>query len=411
MNFFQRYKKILAVILFLGVSVLIGVLIWNMFFKKDSPEVIIETGGQQNSGGLPSIATGTQNIIDTDSGNQNLPFTPGNNQGAVVSDTANGGVTKVQKLTEDKTDNVNLSSDGKVQYYNPRDGKFYRIDENGNKVAMSDKVFYSVQDVTWAPSSDKAILEYPDGSKILYNFTTKKQVSMPSHWEDFSFSPDSNKLVSKSMSLDPANNWLIVSNDDGSQATAIEKIGTNSNIVYPDWSPNQQVVGIYTNGVDFNRQEVFFIGQNEENFKSTIIEGRGLEFQWSEEGSTMLYSVWNTGDNLNPRLWVVDASVDSIGNNRTSLDLATWASKCNYATDTEIYCAVPESLPQGAGLFPDLANDTKDLLYKIDLKNGSKQLIAIPDGAYNVSEIMIPADQKNLFFTDKTTGELYKVEL
>ncbi|MBN2854560.1 hypothetical protein JXK06_03470, partial [Patescibacteria group bacterium] len=254
-------------------------------------------------------------------------------------------------------------------------------------------------------------LEYPDGRKILYNFETEKQASLPSHWQDFSFSPDSGQLVSKSIGLDPDNSWLVISNDDGSKAEAIEKIGTNANIVYPAWSPAQQIVGLYTGGVDFNRQEIFFIGQNDENFKSTIIEGRGLEFQWSSDGDRLLYSVWNTEDNLNPRLWLVSASVDSIGQARKSLDLMTWSHKCTFATNSEVYCAVPESLPEGAGLFPELADQTKDILYKIDLNTGAKKLLAIPDGAYNVSEIMVPENQDVLYFTDKKTNELYKVDL
>ena len=412
MNLFRRYQKLFVIIIFLGICFLIGYFIWSLFFKSASPEIIVDQDGQIISG-FPEIATGTQSIIDDD-GRVELPFEPTTPRIPLPSDsslTADGGLTIVQKLGDNKTSNSTLSSDGGVQYYNKNDGKFYKINENGEAVLLSDKVFFSVEDVTWAPNKDKAILEYPDGRKILYNFNTEKQASLPSHWQDFSFSPNSNQLVSKSIGLDPSNSWLVVSNDDGSKASAIEKIGTNAHTVYPAWSPAQQIIGLYTAGVDFNRQEIFFIGQNEENFKSTIIEGRGLEFKWSSEGDRLLYSVWNTDDNLNPRLWLVSASVDSIGQGRQSLDLMTWAHKCTFATNTEVYCAVPQSLPEGAGLFPELADQTKDILYKIDLATGAKKLLAIPDGAYNVSEIMVPENQSVLYFTDKKTNELYKVDL
>ena len=412
MNLFRRYQKLFVIIIFLSICFLIGYFIWSLFFRATETEIIIDEEGQIISN-FPNIATGTQSIIDK-GGQVEFPFEPTTPSVPLPDDsslTAEGGVTVAQKLGDDKTSNSTLSSDGGVQYYNKDDGKFYKIDENGKAVVLSDKVFFSVEDVTWAPNKDKAILEYPDGRKILYNFNTEKQASLPSHWQDFSFSPSSNQLVSKSIGLDPTNSWLIVSNDDGSKAKAIEKIGTNANIVYPAWSPAQQIVGLYTGGVDFNRQEIFFIGQNDENFKSTIIEGRGLEFQWSSEGDRLLYSVWNTEDNLNPRLWLVSTSVDSIGQGRRSLDLMTWAHKCTFATNTEVYCAVPQSLPEGAGLFPELADQTKDILYKIDLATGAKKLLAIPDGAYNVSEIMVPESQNVLYFTDKKTNELYKVDL
>lgn len=412
MNLFRRYQKLFVIIIFLGICFLIGYFIWSLFFKTPEPEIIIDQDGQIISN-FPDIATGTQSIID-DRDQVEFPFEPTTPIVPLPNDsslTAEGGVTVVKKLSDNKTSNSTLSADGGVQYYNKDDGKFYKINENGEAVLLSDKVFFSVEDVTWAPNKDKAILEYPDGRKILYNFNTEKQASLPSHWQDFSFSPNSNQLVSKSIGLDPINSWLVVSNDDGSKAKAIEKIGVNDNIVYPSWSPSQQIIGLYTGGVDFNRQEIFFIGQNEENFKSTIIEGRGLEFKWSSEGDRLLYSVWNTEDNLNPRLWLVSAAVDSIGQGRRSLDLMTWAHKCTFATNTEVYCAVPQSLPEGAGLFPELADQTKDILYKIDLVTGAKKLLAIPDGAYNISEIMVPENQKVLYFTDKKTTELYKVDL
>ncbi len=412
MNFFRRYQKLFIIIVFLGVCFLIGYFIWSLFFKAPEKEVIVDEEGQVVVG-FPEIATGTPGIIDEGDRGQ-LPFEPITPIVPLPGDSsasASGGITSVTQLGDDKPLKPTLSSDGKVQYYNENDGKFYKIDENGNAILLSDRVFFSIENLTWAPDKNKAILEYPDGRKILYNFSTQKQASIPSHWQDFSFSPDSNKLVSKSIGLDPKNSWLVLSNDDGSKAVAIEKIGENADKVYPAWSPAQQIVGLYTKGVDFNRQEVFFIGQNEENFKSTIIEGRGLEFEWSTEGDRLLYSVWNTNDNLNPRLWLVNASVDTIGQSRRSLDLATWASKCTFATNTEIYCAVPENLEQGAGLFPELADKTKDNLYKIDLITGAKKLLAIPDGAYNVSDIMVPENQNVLYFTDKKSGELYKVEL
>jgi hypothetical protein len=168
---------------------------------------------------------------------------------------------------------------------------------------------------------------------------------------------------------------------------------------------------MYTKGVDFNRQEIYFVGLNGENFKSTMIEGRGLETQWSTTGDRLLYSVYSTRDNLNPRLWLVDASGDTINNNRRSFDLQTWASKCTFASNTEIYCAVPETLERGSGLYPELADKTKDDLYKIDLSAGTKKLIAVPDGAYNISQVLVDENQDYLYFTDKQTDLIYKIKL
>lgn len=168
---------------------------------------------------------------------------------------------------------------------------------------------------------------------------------------------------------------------------------------------------MYTEGVDFDRNEVFFVGQNNENFKSTIVEGRGLQTQWSENGDKLLYSAYHSRDNYIPRLWIVGANGDNIGIGRRSLDLSTWANKCTFASNSEVYCAVPENLEAGAGMFPELADRSRDNLYKIDLNTNAKTLIAVPDGTFNVSDIMVPGAQDYLYFTDKTSGRIYQIRL
>ncbi|NLZ74661.1 hypothetical protein GX917_02050 [Candidatus Falkowbacteria bacterium] len=422
MNFFTRYKKIFLIFAFLVLVIFLAYLIWNFFFKEVVSPVVespIATGTIQ---GLPISEPGSITNLDftEDPGLPSSSDLPGGGVGGIgtgdsakglIDNRAVGGLTKTELVNKTPAVGITINKSGQVQYYDSADGKFYRLDSNGHKVALSDQVFYSVSHVNWAPKSDKAVLEYPDGSNILYNFTTKKQVTLPAHWKEFSFSPSGDKLASKSVAIDPDNRYIIVSNDDGSESKAIEKFGNNDNTTYVSWSPNNQIVAMYTRGVDTNRQEVFFIGLNDENFKSTTIEGRGLQYQWSTKGTKLLYSVYNTNDNSNPRLWIVDASGDNIGQNRRSFNLQTWASKCTFASDTEIYCAVPNKLPEGAGLFPELADYTEDSLYKIDLNTGSQKLIAIPNGSYNISQVIVSENQDYLYFTDKFSGSIYKIDL
>jgi len=420
MNFFARYKKIFLIIGFLALIILAGYFIWSLFFQTATPLTNTSPNATGTINGLPSADNGTGSGTDQ-TGSNGLPTGNGGNsspipgQGAqnpnTPTATATGGLTKTTVLNQTPSLDPVLNSSGQVQFYDKNDGKFYKINSDGTKTTLSDKIFHSVQNVTWAPNTSKAVLEYPDGTKILYDFTTQKQVTLPAHWKDFSFSPDSNQIISKSIGVDEENRWLVVANDDGSKATALEEIGTKDSTVFPSWSPNNQVVALYTEGLDLNRQNVYFVGLNGENFKSTIVEGRGLQYQWSTSGDKILYSVYNTNTNMNPKLWIVDANSDTIGQDRGSIGLSTWASKCTFASNSEVYCAVPDQLPQGAGLYPELADQTKDSLYKIDLTTGSQKLIAVPDGSYNISQIMVPDSQDYLYFTDKFSGSIYKVNL
>jgi len=418
MNFFQRNKKIFLIILFLVFVSLMAYFLWVIFFKSEGP--VIEPGIEEPGliDGLPVSPTGTPNIIDggqKDGDEDDDDLFPNIGPNITERDTtdfiAGGSVTKVEQVDSSNTMSLTATTNGDVQYYNQNDNYFYRINSNGELERMSDQMFYNVEDVTWSSVGDKAVIEYPDGRKIMYNFETEKQVSLQSHWHDFSFSPGGDSLVSKSIGLEPENRFLITSNDDGSNARVIEAIGENANLVYDAWSPNNQVIALYTEGIDFDRQKVFFIGQNGENFQSTTIQGRGFEPLWSEEGDMLLYSVYNSNNNFNPSLWVVGGSPDNIGQGRTNLEIGTWASKCSFANNNEIYCAVPKTLPEGAGLFPELADESEDILYRIDLTNGTKEIIAIPETAYNISNIVVPNDESAIYFTDKTDNSLYKINL
>jgi hypothetical protein len=245
----------------------------------------------------------------------------------------------------------------------------------------------------------------------VYNFTTQKQTTLPKHWQEFGFSPDSEKVVTKSMGLDPANRWLAISNADGSNMRAIEPLGIYGDIVQPSWSPNNQIIAMYVRGVDFDRQEVFFVGLNQENFKSTIIQGRGFENQLSPKGDRLLYSVYSSDNEMKPKLWIVNAHGETIGTERRSLGLNTWASKCAFADDRYVYCGVPKELEEGAGIFKELSLRTSDNLYKIDTQTGLRSLVAIPDGDYNVSKLIVSDDKSTLFFTDEKTNNIHKIDL
>ena len=268
-----------------------------------------------------------------------------------------------------------------------------------------------MEKIVWSPNKDKAILEYPDGANIVYNFTANKQITLPTHWKDFKFSANGQQIVMKSMGLDPDNRWLAIANSDGSKARRIEALGEKDATVYPSWSPNNQTIAMYTEGIDFNRQEVFFVGLNKENFKSLVIEGRGFQPKWSPKGDRLLYSVYSSDNNMKPKLWISNAQGENIGAGRKSLSVETWANKCVFADDANVYCAVPKKLEEGSGLFPEMALNTSDNLYKINTKTGLKKLVAIPNGDYNISNPIISDNGQYLYFTDEATGRLNKIQL
>lgn len=417
MEFIFKYKKILFIIGFIGITIFFGYIIYTLFFQATPQQTQTAEETSQVGGNLPLSGPGGVDNIITTTNSTGIPTTgdinkPADQLNTEINDFANGGLTKTEELNQSPSIAVTSSKNGSnIQYYNQSDGKFYTIDQNNNIRTLSDKIFPEATNVTWSPNKNKAIIEFPDNAKIIYDFSTNKQISLPAHWKDFDFSPIGDKIVMKSMGLDPSNRWLAITNEDGSKTQKIELLGEKDETVYPSWSPNNQTIAIYTEGVDFNRQEVYFVGLNSENFKSTIIEGRGFQPKWSPQGDKLLYSVYSSDTNMNPNLWIVNAQGDNIGSSRKNLNIATWADKCSYANATTLYCAVPKNLDENSGLFPELAKATSDNLYEINTQTGTKKMIATPNGDYNISNIVISGDGRSLYFTDEANKYLRKINL
>ncbi|OGF23166.1 hypothetical protein A3D45_00285 [Candidatus Falkowbacteria bacterium RIFCSPHIGHO2_02_FULL_42_9] len=410
MNFLTKYKKIFIAGGFILAVFILGYLLYALFFKSGQPPAI--TPGSEipiSQGGLPVAQTGTGQIVEPEPGGVLVPESV---ETAPVSEVAQGGLTQTTELNQTQSLGAALSTNGNdLFYYDKQDGKFYRLTKDGKTALLSDTVFHEVEKITWSPDRNKAILEYPDQAKIIYNFKNNSQVSLPKHWQDFDFSPDGSKIVMKSLAESADNRWLAVINDQGPEARRVAALGENEATVYPAWSPNNQTIAMFTEGVGLDQQSVFFVGLNDENFKALTIEGRGFTPKWSPQGDRLLYSVYSSGNGLKPELWVALAQGESIGAGRAKLNIQTWADKCVFTSKTEVYCAVPEELPEGAGLFRELAQNTKDNLYKIDTQTGFKRLVAIPDGQFTMFDLIVSDNGYYLYFTDAQTGRINKIKL
>ncbi len=398
-------KKILYTAILLLVTIGLGIAIYFVFFRERViPLPPQETPTNQATTGLPEAKPGT-------------PGTPGEagKPPAVELPTiAQGGPTTTKELSPNVVRGTTLSRDGKgMNYYDMTDGKFYTVDASGAKRALTDKQFPNVSNITWAQQSDKAILEFPDGANVVYDFESKKQVTLPKHWEGFDFSPQGDQIAAKSIGLNENNRWLVLASADGTRAEAVQALGENADKVTVSWSPSDQVVGFSATGKaqGFDTNEVYLIGKNQENFKSLMVEGRGFQPLWNKDGKQLIYSVYNSQNNYKPSLWLVDAQGEDIGKNRTAIGLSTWAEKCTFTSESVAYCAVPTSMPDGYGMQPELAKDIPDNVYRVDIKTGAKSLIGAPAEGSSMSNLQVSADGQNLFFTDNRTGLLREMRL
>lgn len=339
---------------------------------------------------------------------------PGARDFRVASPVARGGPTLTNAVGGDALRAAVLSADGRsLSAYDSLDGKFYRITPDGEREPLSQKIFFNVGAVQWAPDRERAILEYPDGANIFYDFKTDTQVTLPKHWEDFDFKDDGTQIAAKSIGFNPEQSWLVVANPDGSGARPVEHLGGNADKVIVEWSPAGQVVGFSKTGepVGGEAQEIYLLGPNGENYKSLIVDGFGFEPKWSPTGEKLLYSTHSSSFDSKPMLWVVQGDPGNIGKGRQMLGLNTWADKCTFTDTATLICAVPLELAAGAGYDKTVSHNTPDRFVQIDLTTGLKSDLAVPVDATAAWDLNVTADGEFLIYTNKITGLTEKMQL
>lgn len=401
-------KRVLAIIGFVAVVIFLIVLIWYFFFRP-LPPVPPETPPEEPITVLP--VPGERVPLRPQPVTPPLP----EDRFPQTAQEAQGGRVQTHEIEPGYNIHPRVSPDGEsLVTFDLFEGAFSRIAPDGSVQRIGDQRFPGATTVTFSPQNDKAIIEFLDDRNIVYDIEGQRQIAtLPNHWESFHFSPNGDALVFKSIADNPENNWFATANIDGSGGQLIEQMGKKAVYFTPLWSPSDQIIGFFEEGVDANQKRLYFIGKNDEKFQAIIVEGRDIRAQWSPLGTQLLYSAYSSLSGFRPELWVVDALGTTIGENRRKLDVQTWSDKCGFADNTTLYCATPKEIPEGGGLIPTIAEEKSggEVIYKIDLETGEKRKVAEPRPDVVAQNVQINKNQTLLFFTDKYTGKLYRIQL
>lgn len=407
----QQKRIVLAAGLIIA-SLFIGFIIYWVFFRSlITPPVSEDNANATINGQLPDIIKNQNGAPETNVNEvTELPQ---------IDTVAQGEATLAEVIYNDQAQNAVLSDDGaNVQFYDPETGKFYKIDVNGQVIALSDKIFKGVQNATWSHDTTKAVLELIDGYKVLYDFEKDQQYTLNKDMAEFDFSPNDTQISFKFLSENSEDRWLGVANIDGSGAIGIERLGENADQVNAQWSPTGQSAAMYIEPVTDTTAEVYPIGFRGENLKKFTVEGKGFDYHWTPNGKQMIYSTYTLENNYNPTLHIVDAYGEAIGANNTNLQLSTSVDKCSFnQSGNSVYCAVPVNPPTGSGIAPEVLDNVPSDIYKINLQTGVTEKIATPADTQSgaaikgASKLMVSDNEAVLYYTEATTGKLRRVLL
>ncbi len=404
-------KRLILGILLLVCSAGIAFALYFFFFRANPIPLAQRTNVKSVPSELPDsgIATNkppSKSVVDA--------IRPEEISDVAVTDYTSPVKTVQSTVVSDTTLGLTIAQNGKgISYYNADKGQFFRMDDTGIATLLSDQQFFNVQSVAWSPQQSKAVIEYPDGFNVLYNFETKKQTTLPAHWSKFEFSKSGEQISAFSEGIHRSQNWLVTTDGNGNNAKGIEPLGDNAKKVIPAWSPDSQIVAFSKTGdpVGGEANEIYLIGQNGENFKSLIVDGYKFEPKWSNDGHSLMYSTHSSINDNKPLIWVVDANGSEVGANRRELGISTWAHKCTFDSNNSLICAVPNELPRGAGFAPEIADSTPDTFYKIDTITGLKSPLPIPENSVNATELQVSQDGQFLYYKNRFSGAIEKIKM
>ncbi len=386
----SNLRRILLSLALLAAAGAMGFGLYWLFFRVPTPSPVTPPPGA-GGGQFPPSGQGGGGTAATGTGR--FPITPADGVGPYVTASTTDGVAGAV-----------AAPDGSIRYYDSIRKQFVNLAADGSIQPLSPDRFFGVSDVTWAPGNSRAVVAYPDGSKVLYDFATQQQSTLPRAMQDVSFDPSGTKLASLYLGSTKEEQWLVTSNADGSQIQLVEPVGGKVNNFKPSWSPSGQIVGLFAEAVDGERQEVVPIGRNGENFRSFVAPGRGFTAEWSPSGERILYSVFNSASQGRPELYLADGRADTFGANSTSLGLSTSADWCSFSGGS-VYCAALDTPPALLGSYPELAQGQASSLWRIDLASGQRTRVAqLPQG---FTPSRVTADAGGVYVADQSTGRLY----
>lgn len=384
--------------LFLLLVSALGVALYFLLFVRP-PSVVPGEAPEETgiSGGLPTAGDGSPNGGSVTGGGL-----PGGASALTPSPVANGGLTSSIVLTTSAIVSPQTSGRG-VTYYDPNDGRFYRINAQGEVEAIEGLNYPGADRVAIAPDTNKAVVEFPDGANIIVDLANKTQQTLPAHWQEFYFSPDSSEIAAKSMPADVNNRALILTSSDGSTTSVVAALGENANKVHPSISPVKDIVAFSATGAggtSFGQNTLYLVTPDGQARSSIVVNGSAFESIWAPNGSNFIYSVADSGDEYRPSLWYSDKRGDRQGAIRLRIPLKTTADKCVFADDSTLYCAVPREAPAGSGADASLFRGG-DSLIKVSLPSGSTSTLAELVLETSMENLSLSPDGSSLYYTDR----------
>jgi len=325
-------------------------------------------------------------------------------------------VAKINLVSEDSVLSPIIDpATATIKYYSQATGQVFQVDFDGtNKKTLSPNKLADLNNVFWSADGTKVISKFiKDGAPTFfhYDYTTKKGVKLKDNLDTVVWQ-NNNKIFYKYYNPQTKERSLNMANPDGSGWLKISDLPYKNLSIAP--IPRTGLVSYW------NSPDAFFETTLESTpviggEKKLIFKGKfGADYLWNSNGSNVLISHSDQKNGSQMEL----AVINDAGGEYKNLAIQTFISKCAWSKDNKtFYYALPSSFPSSLILPNDYQEKkfaTRDSFWRVNIPTGEKTrllgLDKITDD-FDATGLFLNADESMLFFSNRTDGKLYRIDL
>lgn len=321
---------------------------------------------------------------------------------------------KMTNITSDPIIAATIGPDGNtVRYYDALDGRVWTMTLRGtNKEVLVHETMGVPQNVKWSADGDAAILTYKDSGIYVHNHATNTKNKLRDGMDNVEWAGASGKILYKYYDDALKERSLNIANSDGSGWKKI------ADLPYRFSSFAQipsSIFAVFWPKASINTaSELFGVNTISVSEPKKIHQGpNGSDYLFSPNGERVLVSAPVSGGK-SMMLGVMDAD----GQNYNDLVIPTIVSKAVWSSDgLSVYYALPNDVPSNS-VWPDDYDQrkfiTQDTFFKLDIETGKKtRIIELEEikEKIDAKNLFLSPSEDHLFFTDRRSGLLYRLDL
>ena len=396
----DNLKNLKQIILIASVAAALGIigLLIYLFLPSRVAERKIAPGGRGIAGRIPSVEEPAPN-------GELGGLTPGMPSENGPSPITEAG--RLVRLTDFSVVSPSLNQDeSRVLFYKKDGGDLSSSDFNGaSQEKISNITIVGITEAIWSPSRDRAAVFYLDDETLksfLHRSTTSVAV-LPQNLASFSWSPDGKNVAYIESKNERVN--LVMADAAGKNAKAIATTPLRDAKIR--WITADRVA-FQTPPSGLAEGFLFIFSRSAGTFNKIAGPLFGLMSTWSGDGSRVLVS--STGFNGSGlKLVVLDASGKLI----FDTGVGTLATKCVFAGNQEVFCALPRALTSNSVMPDDYLRGDINTLDKIVRINVDKKEVTevFGENSFDAEQLIITKNRDYLFFVNRTDGTLWSIKL